>query len=85
MIMKLKPALAASLFALMAALSLNASAAADTPANTKVEKAAPQKHLRPDFRYEEKAALVQKARQVMPDKLYVANDKTKDYHPRDGK
>ena len=51
--MKLKPTLAASLFAIMAALSLNASAASDTPANAsaasdtpadaKVEKAAPQK------------------------------------------
>ena len=38
--MKLKPTLAASLFALMAAVSLNASVAADTPVDTKVKKAA---------------------------------------------
>jgi len=31
--MRLKPALVATLFAIMAALSLNASAAADTPAD----------------------------------------------------
>lgn len=83
--MKLKPTLAASLFAIMAVLSLDASAAVGTPAGAKIEKATPQKHLRPDFRYEEKAALALKAREAMPDKLNAANDRTKQFHSMVGK
>lgn len=43
MIMKLKPALAIGLFAVTAALSLGAGAAADTPADAKSEKAPPRR------------------------------------------
>jgi DMSO/TMAO reductase YedYZ molybdopterin-dependent catalytic subunit len=95
MIVKLKPTLAASLFAIMAALSLNASAAADTPAgasaasdtpaNTKVEKAAPQKKMKRHSHVEEKTGFAPKAPEAMPDKPNAAQDKTKHYHPRDGK
>lgn len=83
--MKLKPSLAASLFALMAALSLNAGAAADTPADAKVEKASPQKKMRPHSHVEEKTGFPQKAAEAMPDKPNAAKDKTKHFHPRDGK
>lgn len=83
--MKLKPTLAASLFALMAALSLNASAAADTPADAKVEKVAAQKKMRPHSHVEEKTGIPQKAPEAMPDKPNAANDRTKHFHPRDGK
>lgn len=83
--MKLKPTLAASLFALMAALSLNVSAAADTTADAKVEKAVPQKKMRPHSHVEDKTGIPQKAAEAMPDKLSAAKDRTKHFHPRDGK
>ena len=83
--MKLKPALAASLFAIMAVLSLNASAASDTPADAKVEKAVPPKKMKPHSHVEEKTGFAQKAPEAMPDKPNAANDRTKHFHPRDGK
>ncbi len=83
--MKLKPTLAAGLFAIMAALSLNAGAAADPPADVKVEKAAPQKKMRPHSHMEEKTGIPQKTPEAMPDKPNAAKDKTKHFHPRDGK
>lgn len=83
--MKLKRSLAASLFALMAALSLNAGAAADTPADAKVEKVAPKKKVRPHSHVEEKTGFPQKAAEATPDKPNAAKDRTKHYHPRDGK
>ena len=83
--MKLKPTLAASLFALMAVLSLNASAAADTSADAKVDKAAPQKKMRPHSHVEEKTGFAQKTPEAMPDKPNAAKDRTKHFHPRDGK
>ncbi len=94
--MNMKPTLAASLFALVAALSLNAGAASDnpagastasnTPADAKVEKAAPQKkHVKRHSHAEEKTGFAQTAPKSMPDKPDAANDKTKHFHPRDGK
>jgi hypothetical protein len=93
--MKLKPTLAASLFAIIAALSLNASAASGTPATTgaasdtpayaKVEKAAPQKTMKPHSHVEEKTGFAPKAPEAMPEKPNAANDRTKHFHPRDGK
>jgi hypothetical protein len=95
MIMKLKLTLAASLFAIVAALSLNASAASDTPAgasnasntpaDAKVEKAAPQKHMKRHSHAEEKTGFAQKAPEAMPGTPNAADDKTKHFHPRDGK
>lgn len=83
--MKLKTTLAASLFAIVAALSLNASAASDTPADAKVEKAAPQTKMRPHSHTEEKTGFAQKTSEAMPDKPNAATDKTKHFHPRDSK
>ncbi len=83
--MKLKPTFAASLFAMLAALALNANAAVDTPADAKVEKAAPQKKMRPHSHVEEKTGIPQKAPEAKPDKPNAAKDKTKHFHPRDGK
>lgn len=83
--MKLKPTLAASLAAIMAALSLNASAAADTPADAKVEKAAPQMKMKPHSHVQEKTGFLPKAPGPMPEKPNAANDRTKHFHPRDGK
>lgn len=83
--MKLKRTLAASLFAIMAALSLNASATSDTPGDANVEKAALQKKMRPHSQVEEKTGFAQKAPEAMPDKPNAANDRTRHFHPRDGK
>ena len=83
--MKLTPTLAASLFAIMAALSLNAGAASDTPADAKTEKAAPQKKMRPHSHVEDKTGILAKAPVAMPDKPNATKDETKHFHPRDGK
>lgn len=83
--MKLKPILVASLFAITAALSLNASAASDVPAGAKTEKAAYQKKMRPHSHIEEKTGIPQKAPEATPDKPNTAKDNTKHFHPRDGK
>ena len=83
--MKLKPTLAATLFAILAALALNASAASDTPADAKVEKVAPQKKMKPHSHVEEKTGIPQMIPVAMPAKPNAANDRTKHFHPRDGK
>ncbi len=93
--MKLKPTLAAGLFAIMAALAFNANAASDfptgagaasdTPAGAKVEKAAPQMKMRPHSHVEEKTGFPQTAPVAMTDKPNAAKDRTKHFHPRDGK
>ena len=83
--MKLKPTLAASLFAIVAVFSLNASAAVDTPVDVKVEKAVPQKKMRPHSHVEEKTGVAQKTPEAMLDNSNAVNDKTKHFHPRDGK
>jgi len=82
---KSMPILAASLFAISAAFSFNASAASDTPANAKVEKATPQKKMKPHSHVEDKTGIPQSAPVAMADKPNAANDRTKHFHPRDGK
>jgi len=85
--MKLKLTLAASLFAVIAALSLNASAVSDIPADAKakVEKAAPHQAMRPHSHAEVKTGFSQKAPEAKPDKPSAAKDMSKHFHPRDGK
>lgn len=83
--MKLKLTLAASLFAIIAALSLNASAASGAPADAKAEKAAPQKRMMPHSHVQEKTGIPQNVPEAMPDKPNAAKDRTKHFHPRDGK
>lgn len=78
--MKLNPTLAASLLAIMAALALNACAAPDTLAD-----AVPQRTMRPHSHLEEKMGFAPKAAEALPDKPNAANDRTKHFHPRDGK
>jgi hypothetical protein len=85
MTMKLIPTLAASLFAIMAALSLNAGAAADTPADATLAKAAPQMKMKPHSHVQEKTGFAQKAPATVSDKANAADDNTKHFHPRDGK
>jgi hypothetical protein len=83
--MKLKPTIAASLFAIMAALALNASAASDIPADAKVAKTAPQHKMKPHSHVQEKTGIAQIAPEATPDKANAASDNTKHFHPRDGK
>ena len=83
--MKPKPTLAASLFAIMAAFALSANAASDTAADAKAEKAAAQKKMKPHSHVQEKTGFPQNVPQAMPDKPNAAKDKTKHFHPRDGK
>ncbi len=83
--MKMNPTLAAPLFAIMAALSLNAGAATDTPADAKIEKAAPQKKMKPHSHVEEKTGIPQVAPDPMANKPHAMHDRTKHFHPRDAK
>lgn len=93
--MKLNSTFAVSVFALVAALSLNAGAASGTPANTgaasvtpadaKAEEAAPHKTMKRHSHVEEKTGFAPKAPEAMPEKRNAANDRTKHFHPRDGK
>jgi len=50
-----------------------------------VEKAAPQKKMRLHSHVEEKTGFPQKAPEAMPNKPNAAKDRTKHFHPRDGK
>jgi hypothetical protein len=95
MIMKLKLTLAAGLFAVIAALSLNAGAASDTAAGAKtasgsspgakVERAAHQTKMGPHSRAEVKTGFPQRTPVTMQDKPNPAKDMSKHFHPRDGK
>lgn len=88
--MKLNATLAASLFALVATIPFNASAATDNPADTQADKAttsktATQKKAKPHSHVEEKTGVPQKSPEALPDKPKADKDKTRHYHPRDGK
>jgi hypothetical protein len=85
MTMKMNPTLAATLFAIMAAFVLNASAAAATPADARIEKAVAQKRMKPHSHVEEKTGIPQLAPDAMANKPHAANDRTKHFHPRDAK
>jgi hypothetical protein len=90
--MKLKSTLAASLFAIAAALSLNVIAASDIPADAKTEKVdaqKPQKQVKPQTHMEEHMAMMSadkeaKAESTTPAKVNPLFDKTRHFHPRDG-
>ncbi|MDO8313454.1 MAG: hypothetical protein Q7T25_16100 [Sideroxyarcus sp.] len=83
--MNLKPTLTASLFAFVAALSLNVNAAADAPTEVKAEKAVAQKKMKPHSHVEEKTGIPQMPSVAMPGKPHAAGDKTRHFHPRDAK
>jgi len=78
--MKLNPTLAISLFAVVAALALNACAVPGTLAD-----AGPQTRTRPHSHLDEKIGIRQTAPEAMPDKPNAYFDRTKHFHPRDGK
>ena len=78
--MKLQPTLAASLLAIMAALALSACATPNILAD-----AGPQTKMRPHSHLEEKTGIRPDAPVALPDKPNAAYDRTKHFHPRDGK
>lgn len=86
--MKLQSALSAVLFACVALLSLGAEAA-DTdkaPAATETKAEQGAKATKPHSHVQEKTGVAQKAPDAAaPAKKNAAQDKTKHYHPRDGK
>jgi hypothetical protein len=95
MTMKLEPALAASLFAAMASFAFNVSAVADTPAAAmavpdasapaKSEKAAHPLKMGPHSHAEVKTGVRQRTPEATPEKSNPATDRTRHFHPRDGK
>ncbi len=78
--MKLHPTLSASLLASMAALALNGCATPDTLAD-----AEPQTKMRLHSHLEEKTGIRPNTSEALPDKPNAAYDRTKHFHPRDGK
>lgn len=90
--MQVKSLISAALFAAIAGLSLGAYAApdADKATEAKAADASPQKpvskkKVKPHSHMEDKTGVTQKAPEAMADKPNAAEDKSKHYHPRDGK
>jgi Ni/Co efflux regulator RcnB len=87
--MKLNSILSAALFAAIAALSMSAQAVSDT--DKTVEAKAPvagvqaDKKMKPHSHVEVKTGVPQSAPEAKTDKTDPAKDKTKHFHPRDGK
>lgn len=87
--MKLKATLSVGLFAAIATLSMGAQAAsdADKPAEAKATVADTPgvKRVKPHSHVEEKTGVPQNVPEAKADKPDPAKDKTKHFHPRDGK
>lgn len=93
--MNLAPALATSLFAAMMSFAFSVSAAAatpaaakaapDAPAPAKAEKAAHPMKMGPHSHAEVKTGVRQRTPEATPDKPNPALDRTRHFHPRDGK
>ena len=87
--MKLKTIVAAGLFAAMAALSMGAQAAADTDkaaeAKAPVAGTPAVRKMKPHSHVEVKTGVPQNEPEATTDKPDPAKDKTKHFHPRDGK
>ena len=87
--MKLNSILSAAMFSAIAALSMGAQAASDT--DKAVEDKAPVagtpvvKKMKPHSHVEVKTGVPQSAPEAKTDKTDPAKDKTKHFHPRDGK
>ena len=87
--MKLNSILSAALFAAIAALAMSAQAVSDT--DKAVEAKAPVagvqavKKMKPHSHVEVKTGVPQSAPEAKTDKTDPAKDKTKHFHPRDGK
>lgn len=92
--MKQIPLLAAGLFAVVAALALNANAASETHTNTQpdvvMQHDSMRKGMKPHSHMDEKLGIAASSRETraneaMPAKPNPAADKRKHFHPRDGK
>ncbi len=87
--MKLNSILSAALFAAIAALSMSAQAVSDTDktveANAPVAGVQADKKMKPHSHVEVKTGVPQNEPEARADKTDPAKDKTKHFHPRDGK
>ncbi len=87
--MKLKTTISAGLFAAIAALSMGAQAASDTDkaaeAKTPVVGTPAVKKMKPHSHVEVKTGVPQNEPEAKADKPDPAKDKSKHFHPRDGK
>lgn len=81
--MKLKSLISTSLFITVAALSFSAQAASDT--DKAIEAKPAEMKMKPHSHVEEKTGVPQKAPEATSDKAKAAKDKSKHFHPRDGK
>lgn len=87
--MKLNSTVAASLFAISAVLSLNASAASDTPVDSKTEKVDMKAQMKPQPQMKQMSGMTSDGKEAtqekpVPKRTNPIFDKTKHYHPRDG-
>ena len=87
--MKLKTTLSAGLFAAIAALSMGAQAAADTDKATQAKAPVADtpavRKLKPHSHVEVKTGVPQNVPEAKAHKPDPAKDKSKHFHPRDGK
>lgn len=93
--MKLTSILSAGLFAAVTTLSFGAYAAADADkpaevkapatADAKADKVVAKKKVKKHSHVEEKTGTPQSEPEATSDKVDIAKDKSKHFHPRDGK
>lgn len=87
--MKLKSILSTGLFATVAALSMGAQAASDMDKAAEAKAPATgmqaDQKMKPHSHVEEKTGVAPNALEAKSDKVKADKDKSKHYHPRDGK
>lgn len=90
--MQLKSLISAALFAAIAGMSLGSYAASDADKTSEAKAAdastpqpASKKKVKPHSHMEDKTGVAQKTPDTMSDKPNAADDKSKHFHPRDGK
>lgn len=86
--MQAKTLFVSGLLAAFATFSIGAIAAdnpVDAAKEMKAEPAKAKMKIKRHSHMEEKTGIPQKTPEAMPDKPNAANDKTKHFHPRDGK
>lgn len=81
--MKLESILSISVLATVAVLSFSAQAASDTDKATEAKPT--EMKMKPHSHVEEKTGVPQKTPEATSDKAKAAKDKSKHFHPRDGK
>jgi len=91
--MQFKSILVIGFLTTLAAFSMGVNAASDKPAEATTEPKATEskaepvkaKGVKPHSHIEEKTGVQQKTPEAMPSKYDISKDRTRHYHPRDGK